>query len=86
MSRWGRRGESIDLHEEVGALFVGLADPDDGVHAEGAATGEFDMPTRLATDHSGSLYVVDEQNVRVQKFSLPDPVEAATWGRIKQQY
>jgi len=35
----------------------------------GSADGEFDGPAGIAVDASGNVYVADDGNARVQKFS-----------------
>ena len=45
----------------------------------GYATGEFYQPTALATGPDGSVYVLDNQNTRVQKFTN-DGTFVASWG------
>ena len=45
----------------------------------GTGDGQFNRPRGVAIDSSGNVYVVDEQNHRVQKFSS-DGAYITKWG------
>ena len=51
--------------------------------APGTQPGRFDTPTALAGDESGSVYVVDYGNQRVQKFNRLGRVVAEFWDAIQ---
>ncbi|CAF4329462.1 unnamed protein product, partial [Rotaria magnacalcarata] len=41
-----------------------------GGNGEGAGANQFNYPTGLSFDRHGNLYVVDQSNHRVQRFSI----------------
>ncbi len=55
--------------------------------AYGSGDGEFHGPFGVAVDASGSVYVADSANYRIQVFGYPPtPTKSTTWGRIKTLY
>jgi DNA-binding beta-propeller fold protein YncE len=54
----------------------------------GTDDGEFDYPNGIAVDSpSGSIYVTDRHNNRIQKFQIATtPVERKTWGNLKARF
>jgi DNA-binding beta-propeller fold protein YncE len=46
---------------------------------EGAAPGQFNLPTGIALDHTGNVLVADSYNCRVQRFT-PDGRFVGAWG------
>lgn len=59
-------------------LTWGEYDPPDGTRGD---PGEFDLPTGIALDSSGNVYVVDSYNNRVQKFNSAG-VFLGQWGSL----
>lgn len=49
--------------------------------SEGAGDGQFQLPTDVATDSSGNVYVADYQNNRIQKFTS-DGAFITKWGSL----
>ncbi len=47
--------------------------------SEGEGAGQFELPTGIAVDSAGNLYVADALNARIQKFD-PDGIHSKTWG------
>lgn len=47
---------------------------------QGAGAGQLDVPTGLSTDASGSIYVADEDNERIDEFTVIPPQTTITSG------
>jgi DNA-binding beta-propeller fold protein YncE len=60
-------GDRIQMFDSDGAFLTKWG-------TNGSDAGQFYYPTGLAIDSSGNLYVVDQNNHRVQKFG-PPPLE-----------
>jgi hypothetical protein len=53
----------------------------------GSGDGQFCSPIGVAVGGSGSIYVADQGNHRIQKFgSLSVPAKSTSWGGIKALY
>lgn len=57
----------------------------DGDAIPGTEPGCFDQPTALASDPVGAVYVVEEGNRRVQKFSPAGSVIPSFWNTLKSE-
>ena len=55
--------------------------------SSGTGSGEFSIAADAALGNAGDVYVVDRDNSRIQKFSGGfTPVNASTWGALKQRF
>jgi tripartite motif-containing protein 71 len=75
-------GDKIQVFSSSGVLI-------DTFGSTGTEEGQFNFPGALAVNDSGTLFVCDVRNHRIQKFSIDGgttPIKTSTWGRLKAIY